>query len=123
MNLYVRIVYCRMGKLPVHSVCRCVCVDRHKCEGISPVLFELLLCLWCRAMQPPHETHYALVTDSTGALGVNEVQAARVYHVNSVLELRTQACPTAVTAYTCAMLILLAQICCRVHSAALVVIA
>ncbi|CAL8462889.1 g2423 [Coccomyxa elongata] len=43
-----------------------------------------------RAMQPPHEIHYALVTDSTGALGVNEVQTARVYHVNSVLELRTQ---------------------------------
>ncbi|BDA48116.1 hypothetical protein COCOBI_11-3740 [Coccomyxa sp. Obi] len=43
-----------------------------------------------RAMQPPHETHYALFRDSSRALGVNEVQTARVYHVNSVLELRTQ---------------------------------
>ncbi|KAK9907295.1 hypothetical protein WJX75_000938 [Coccomyxa subellipsoidea] len=44
----------------------------------------------CRAMQPPHETHYALARDARGWLGVSEVETARVYHVNSILELRTQ---------------------------------
>jgi hypothetical protein len=51
------------------------------------------LCPYYRAMQPPHETHYALARDARGWLGVSEVETARVYHVNSILELRTQACP------------------------------
>ena len=41
-------------------------------------------------MQPALEGHYALQRGADGDLGVGRVQCSRVYHVNSVLEIRSQ---------------------------------
>ena len=41
-------------------------------------------------MQPPNEKHMAVKRDSAGRLSVQDVDCARVYHVNAVMEIRTQ---------------------------------
>ena len=43
-----------------------------------------------RGMQPARESHCCLRRGDAGALSVCEVEAARVYHVNSILEIKRQ---------------------------------
>lgn len=44
----------------------------------------------CRGMQSSLEQHLAVKRDSQGCLSVQDVECARVYHVNTVMEIRTQ---------------------------------
>ena len=43
-----------------------------------------------RGMQPSREKHLAVKRSSDGRLSVQDIDCARVYHVNSVMEIRTQ---------------------------------
>ena len=45
-----------------------------------------------RGMQPSREKHRAVNRSSDGQLSVQDIDCARVYHVNSVMEVRTQVC-------------------------------
>ena len=46
----------------------------------------------CRGMQPSNEKHLHVKRDSGGRLSVQDVDCTRVYHVNTVMEIRTQVC-------------------------------
>ena len=41
-------------------------------------------------MQSSVEQHLAVNRDSQGCLSVQDVECARVYHVNTIMEIRTQ---------------------------------
>ena len=41
-------------------------------------------------MQPSREKHLAVKRSPDGRLSVQDIDCARVYHVNSVMEIRTQ---------------------------------
>ena len=43
-----------------------------------------------RGMQPSREKHLAVKRSPDGQLSVQDIDCARVYHVNSVMEIRTQ---------------------------------
>lgn len=43
-----------------------------------------------RGMQPSREKHLAVKRSPDGHLSVQDIDCARVYHVNSIMEIRTQ---------------------------------
>lgn len=62
---------------------RLQCVD-----GLDDIMrFDLQH--FCRRMQPPEEPHYRICTDPRGRKYAQQVQCARVYHINVVLRIRT----------------------------------
>lgn len=61
----------------------------------------------CRGMQPANEKHLSVGRDTIGNLTVRDIDCARVYHVNTVMEIRTQVCSH--TMWGAVMMLLLSQ--------------
>ena len=60
------------------------------CGDASALPPSQLQHLMCRGMQSSSEKHLAVKRDAEGRLSVQDVECARVYHLNTVMEIRTQ---------------------------------